>query len=47
MIRKGLSGQATSDGMTDDIAQHLKSQGNQIVPDKAALDWYYYGGDRL
>lgn len=45
MIRKGLSGQANTDGMTDDIARHLRLKGQQIFADKAAMNWYYHGGD--
>lgn len=45
MIRKGQSGQASADGMTDDIARHLREQGSKIFPDQDALNWYYQGGD--
>lgn len=44
MIRKGQAGQARSEGMTDDIAGHLRRIGGQICPDSLALDWYYQGG---
>lgn len=44
MIRKGEAGQAKSDGMTDDIARHLRQVGTQIFPDPAAIKWYYEGG---
>jgi len=44
MIRKGQAGQAKSDGMTDDIALHLRQVGSQICPDSAAIEWYYQGG---
>lgn len=45
MIRKGLAGQAKSDGMTDEIAAHFRAIGEQIVGDPVALDWYYAGGE--
>jgi hypothetical protein len=45
MIRKGKVGQAKSDGMTDDIARHLRQVGSQIFPDAAAINWYYEGGN--
>ncbi len=44
MIRKGEVGKAKSDGMTDDIARHLRQMGGQICPDAAAVDWLYEGG---
>jgi hypothetical protein len=43
MIRKGLSGQANADGMTDDIARHFRHDAEQFFADKAALNGYYYG----
>lgn len=45
MIRKGEAGQAKADGMTDEIARHLRDIGARICPDPVALDWYYRGGD--
>lgn len=45
MIRKGQAGQANSDGMTDEIARHLRQVGNQVFPDPVATNWYYEGGD--
>lgn len=45
MIRKGEVGQAKSDGMTDDIARHLRQVGIQICPDEAAIKWCYEGGN--
>lgn len=45
MIRKGEAGQAKSDGMTDDIARHLRQVGDQIFSDPAAIKWFYEGGD--
>lgn len=46
MIRKGEAGSAKADGMTDEIARHLRNLGNQVCPDTAALNWFYEGGDR-
>lgn len=45
MIRKGEVGKAKHDGMTDDIAQHLRQVGDRICPDASAINWYYDGGD--
>jgi hypothetical protein len=44
MIRKGETGNAKADGMTDEISQHLREVGGQIFPDRDALDWLYSGG---
>lgn len=44
MIRKGEVGQAGTDGMTDEIARHLRDIGSRICADPAALAWYYDGG---
>lgn len=44
MIRKGESGQAVADGMTEDIAAHLRAAGRRIFPDEAATNWLYNGG---
>ena len=44
MIRKGASGKAKEDGMTDAIARHLREIGARICPDPVALKWYYQGG---
>ncbi len=44
MIRKGQAGQAKSDGMTDEIALHLREVGSQIFSDPAAIKWFYEGG---
>lgn len=44
MIRKGQAGQAKSDGMTDEIAHHLREIGSRICSDPAAVKWYYEGG---
>jgi hypothetical protein len=44
MIRKGETGQANADGMTDEIARHLRSVGSKICPDPDVLKWIYEGG---
>jgi hypothetical protein len=44
MIRKGAAGKASEDGMTGEIAGHLRGIGERICPDPAALRWYYDGG---
>lgn len=44
MIRKGTTGAAHDDGMTDDIAAHLAAVGRRICPDTAAVEWFYRGG---
>ena len=44
MIRKGETGSAKADGMTDGIAQHLHQVGSQILPDRDAIEWLYAGG---
>lgn len=44
MIRQGEAGRAKSDGMTDDISQHLRQIAGEICPDTTAVDWYYKGG---
>ncbi len=44
MLRAGEVGNARSDGMTDDIARHLRDVGGRICPDAAAIDWLYNGG---
>jgi len=44
MIRKGQLGAARDDGMTDEIAAHLRAVGQAICPDEKALDWLYRGG---
>ena len=41
MIRKGQLGAARDDGMTDEIAAHLRAVGLAMCPDEAALDWLY------
>jgi Sulfotransferase domain len=45
MIRKGETGKAESDGMTEEISRHLRELGGQICPDPAAVNWLYKGGD--
>jgi len=44
MIRKGAVGAARADGMTDEIARHLREVGARMCPDRAAVDWLYDGG---
>ena len=44
MIRKGKTGASREDGMTDEIARHLRAVGSKIVRDEAALGWMYGGG---
>jgi hypothetical protein len=44
MIRKGEAGKAHADGMTPDIARHLREVGSRICPDAAAIKWLYEGG---
>ena len=44
MIRKGQVGAARADGMTDEIAAHLRGTGSALVGDPAALRWLYEGG---
>ena len=41
MIRKGVTGAAHNDGMTEEISQHLRAVGSDICPDEAALEWFY------
>lgn len=45
MIRQGAAGKAKSDGMTDEISQHLRQVAEQICPDTEAINWYYQGGE--
>jgi aryl sulfotransferase len=44
MIRKGKTGAAREDGMTDQIAAELRVFGSRIVSDPAVLHWLYEGG---
>jgi hypothetical protein len=44
MMRKGRTGASREDGMTDEIAQHLRAAGSKIVRDEAALAWMYGTG---
>lgn len=44
MIRKGQLGAAHEDGMTDEVAAHLRTVGQSIFPNDEALDWLYNGG---
>jgi hypothetical protein len=44
MMRKGKTGASREDGMTDEIALHLRAAGEKILRDPAALAWLYGGG---
>ena len=44
MMRKGKAGASREDGMTEEIAQHMRAVGSKIVGDEAALEWMYRGG---
>jgi aryl sulfotransferase len=44
MIRKGRLGDAAGDGMTPEIAEHLRARGRELCPDAEALEWLYSGG---
>jgi hypothetical protein len=44
MVRKGKVGAAHEDGMTDEIAQHLRGIGSRMIADERALAWAYGGG---
>jgi hypothetical protein len=44
MMRKGKVGASREDGMTDEIARHLRAVGAKIARDEAALAWIYEGG---
>lgn len=44
MVRKGQVGAAKEDGMTDEIAAHLRATGEHILTDAAARKWLYEGG---
>jgi len=44
MVRKGAVGAAREDGMTDEIAAHLRTVGSKICTDADALAWFYEGG---
>jgi hypothetical protein len=45
MIRQGEVGKAKSDGMTDEIAQHLRQSASRFCDDPAAISWLYQGGE--
>jgi hypothetical protein len=45
MIRKGDVGQSNADGMTDEIARHMREVGHRIFPNPAAIKWFYEGGE--
>lgn len=44
MIRKGKTGAAHEDGMTEEISEQLRELGATILTDPAALQWLYEGG---
>ena len=44
MVRRGAAGAAIDDGMTSDIARHLRTMGAEICSDPLALQWLYEGG---
>lgn len=44
MVRKGKLGAAHEDGMTREIAHHLRTFGSRILNDSAAMNWLYSGG---
>jgi len=43
MIRQGEAGKASRDGMTPEISQELRTLGEGMCPDTAALHWFYTG----
>ena len=45
MMRKGKAGASREDGMTEEIAQHMRAVGSKIVGDEAAMEWMYRGGE--
>lgn len=45
MIRKGESGQAKADGMTDEISSHIRQVASKICPHPEAIEWFYAGGE--
>lgn len=44
MLRKGATGAAHEDGMTPELAAHLRTAGSRILTDTAAMTWFYQGG---
>jgi hypothetical protein len=44
MVRKGKVGAAHEDGMTPEIAKHMRGVGSHILTDAAAMKWLYEGG---
>jgi len=44
MVRKGKAGAAHEDGMTPEIASHLRAFGSHILTDPSAMKWFYEGG---
>jgi hypothetical protein len=47
MVRKGKIGAAHEDGMTPEIAAHVRETGARILTDPAAMKWLYEGGPLL
>lgn len=43
MMRKGKTGTADEDGMTRDIAAHLRDFGSRILTEPSAMTWLYDG----
>ena len=44
MVRKGATGAARDDGMTEEISQHLRMVGSRICQEETAVEWLYNGG---
>jgi len=44
MMRKGAAGAAHEDGMTPELAAHLRAAGTRILTDASAMTWFYEGG---
>ena len=44
MVRTGKTGATAEDGITPEIAQHLRAVGSQICQDDRVLQWLYEGG---
>ena len=44
MVRRGVTGKARDEGMTEELATHLREKGRAICADEAAMRWLYEGG---
>jgi hypothetical protein len=44
MVRKGKTGAASEDGVTPGMSAELRTLGEEILPDRQAVDWLYKGG---